>query len=66
MQRQLAAGIAAGMAFLHAQPKPVLHHDLFTNGIAYVDVGFDLRSLPADYLPYVNRFGRAITEMGTA
>jgi len=44
----------------------VLHHDLFTNGIAYVDVGFDLRSLPADYLPYVNLFGRAITEMGTA
>ena len=27
---------------------PVLHHDLFTNGIAYLDVGCDLRVLPQE------------------
>jgi len=31
----------------------VLYHDLFTNGVVYLDVGFDLHTLPADLLPYV-------------
>ncbi len=44
----------------------VLYHDLFTNGIAYLDLGFDLHSLPQDYLPYVSLFGRALLEMGAA
>ncbi len=44
---------------------PVLHHDLFTNGIAYLDVGCDLRVLPQELLPYVPLFGRALLEMGT-
>ena len=44
---------------------PVLHHDLFTNGIAYLDVGFDLRVLPQELLPYIPLFGRALLEMGT-
>ncbi len=44
---------------------PVLYHDLFTSGILYVDVGFDLRTLPPDLLPYVALFGRALTGMGT-
>lgn len=44
----------------------VLYHDLFTNGIVYLDLGFDLYSLPQDYLPYVSLFGRALLEMGTA
>ncbi|MGQ9904863.1 MAG: insulinase family protein, partial [Anaerolineae bacterium] len=43
----------------------VLCHDLFTNGIVYLDVGFDLRNLPQRYLPYVPLFGRALLEMGT-
>ena len=43
----------------------VLHHDLFSNGIAYVDVTFDLRALPADLLPYVSLFGRCLLEIGT-
>ncbi|MBN1965508.1 MAG: insulinase family protein, partial [Anaerolineae bacterium] len=43
----------------------VLYHDLFTNGIAYLDLGFDLHTLPQRYLPYVNLFGRALLEMGT-
>lgn len=42
----------------------VLYHDLFTNGIAYVDVGFDLHCLPAPHLPYLGLFGRALLEMG--
>jgi hypothetical protein len=44
---------------------PVLFHDLFTNGILYLDLGFDLSCLPQKYLPYVTLFGRALLEMGT-
>lgn len=44
----------------------LLYHDLFTNGIVYLDLGFDLDALPQDYLPYVGLFGRALLEMGTA
>ncbi|MBW1981351.1 MAG: insulinase family protein [Deltaproteobacteria bacterium] len=43
----------------------ILYHDLETNGILYVDVGFDLHSLPQEYLPYVPLFGRALLEIGT-
>lgn len=43
----------------------VLYHDLPTNGITYLDVGFDLHTLPGALLPYVSLFGRALTEMGT-
>lgn len=44
---------------------PVLVHDLFTNGILYLDLGFDLHALPAEWLPYVPLFGRALLETGT-
>ena len=43
----------------------LLYHDLFTNGIVYLDLGFDLRALPADLLPYVKLFGRSLVEIGT-
>ncbi|MCU0513629.1 MAG: insulinase family protein [Anaerolineae bacterium] len=43
----------------------VLYHDLPTGGVAYLDLGFDLYTLPAQYLPYVDLFGRALTELGT-
>jgi Zn-dependent M16 (insulinase) family peptidase len=43
----------------------LLYHDLFTNGIAYLDLGFDLHALPQRYLSYVPLFGRALLEMGT-
>ena len=43
-----------------------LFHDLFTNGIVYLNVGFDLHSLPADLLPFMGLFGRALLQMGTA
>ncbi len=43
----------------------VLYHDLFTNGIVYLDLGFDLHVLPQEYVPYMGLFGRALLEMGT-
>lgn len=43
----------------------ILYHDLFTNGIVYLDVGFDLHQLPDELLPYVALFSRALTQMGT-
>lgn len=45
---------------------PLLLHDLFTNGIVYLDLAFDLRALPAELLPYAPLFARALTEMGTS
>ncbi|KAB1441632.1 insulinase family protein [Pseudodesulfovibrio senegalensis] len=42
-----------------------LHHDLTTNGIAYLDFGFDLTVLPDHLLPLAGLFGRMLTEMGT-
>jgi len=56
---------AIPLAFEEVGGIETLSHDLFTNGIAYVDVGFNLRSLPAEYLPYVHLFGRAFVELGT-
>jgi hypothetical protein len=44
----------------------VLYHDLFTNGIVYLDVGMNLHTLPPADLPYLDLFSRALTEMGTA
>ncbi|MBD3305410.1 peptidase M16, partial [candidate division KSB3 bacterium] len=43
----------------------ILYHDLFTNGIVYVDLGLDLHALPQDLLPYVPLFGKAFVKMGT-
>ncbi|MCZ7540805.1 MAG: insulinase family protein [Anaerolineae bacterium] len=47
-------------------PARLLYHDLFTNGILYLDLGFDLHALPQALLPYAPLFGRALLEMGTA
>ncbi|MCX7977114.1 MAG: hypothetical protein N2646_08575, partial [Bellilinea sp.] len=43
----------------------LLYHDLFTNGILYLDLGFDLHSLPQEWLPYLPIFSRALLETGT-
>ena len=50
---------------LERRGSQVLVHDLFTNGIVYLDVGFDLHRLRPDFLPLVRLFGRALVEMGT-
>lgn len=52
-------------AVLERQGTRVFYHDLFTNGIAYLDIGFDLHTLTPDLLPYVSLFSRALLEMGT-
>jgi presequence protease len=43
----------------------ILYHNLFTNGIVYLEVGLDLHNLPQELLPYVPLFGRSLFEMGT-
>lgn len=52
------------IAVSEAQGTRLVYHDLFTNGIIYLDVGLDLHTLPADLLPYVTLFGRALLETG--
>ncbi len=46
-------------------PEQVLFHDLPTNGILYLDLGFNMRSLPQEWLSYIPLFSRALTETGT-
>jgi hypothetical protein len=43
----------------------VLYHDLFTNGIVYLDLGLNLRALPQELLPYTELFLSALLEIGT-
>jgi Zn-dependent M16 (insulinase) family peptidase len=44
----------------------LLYHDLFTNGILYLDLAFDLHALPKELIPLSGIFVRALFEMGTA
>ncbi len=50
---------------LDAGETKILYHDLFTNGIVYLDLGFNLHALRQDLLPYLRLFGRALVETGT-
>ncbi|RIK47966.1 MAG: peptidase M16, partial [Chloroflexi bacterium] len=50
---------------IQVQDGKVLYHDLFTNGIFYLDLAFDLRAMPLDLLPLTEVFARALFEMGT-
>jgi Zn-dependent M16 (insulinase) family peptidase len=43
-----------------------LEHDLFTNGIAYVDLAFDIAHIPEELQPYLPLMGKIITGMGAA
>ena len=43
----------------------VLTHDLFTNGILYLDLGFDLHGLDQEDLPLASMMASALLEMGT-
>ncbi|GIV84322.1 MAG: hypothetical protein KatS3mg052_1329 [Candidatus Roseilinea sp.] len=51
--------------FTEADGATVLYHDLFTNGIVYLDLGFDLRALPDEDVPYAALMGRVLLQMGT-
>jgi presequence protease len=48
------------------QNVPILTHDLFTNGIAYVDLAFDIVHVPEDLQPYLPLLGKIMTGMGAA
>ncbi len=43
----------------------LLYHDLFTSGILYLNLGFNLKSLPQEYLPYLRLFSKALLQTGT-
>ena len=47
-----------------SEPK-ILFHDLFTNNIAYVQIGFDALSIPLDKIPYLSLVGNLVLGMGT-
>ncbi|MDD5475008.1 MAG: insulinase family protein [Syntrophales bacterium] len=53
------------LSVLDHQGVPILYHDLFTSGIAYIDAGFDMRGIPSKYFPYIPLFSRALLEIGT-
>jgi Zn-dependent M16 (insulinase) family peptidase len=44
---------------------PLLRHDLFTGGILYFDIGFDLSVLSEDQLPWMSLLGAVLLESGT-
>ena len=44
----------------------VLRHDVPSNGIIYMDLGFDLSVLPAADIQYLSLFSRCLLETGTA
>jgi hypothetical protein len=43
-----------------------LEHDLFTNGIAYVALAFDIAHVPEELQPYLPLMGKIISGMGAA
>jgi presequence protease len=43
----------------------ILYHDLFTNGIVYLDLGLNLHLLPQELLPYTGLFMSGLLELGT-
>ncbi len=43
----------------------VIKHNLFTNGILYLDLGLDLHGLDQEDIPYASLLGSALLEMGT-
>ena len=43
----------------------VLHHDYFTNGIAYLKLLFDIDKIEEKYLPYINLLTTVLTKLNT-
>jgi len=43
-----------------------LDHDIFTNGIAYVDLAFDIAHVPEELQPYLPLLGKIMSGMGAA
>ena len=47
------------------QDARIYYHDIPTNGILYMDAGFDISKIPCEYISYIPVLGRAFLEMGT-
>ena len=47
------------------EENPVLFHDIFTNGIGYLNLVFDLKSVPAELFPYVGILKTVMMMMDT-
>jgi hypothetical protein len=47
-----------------AQEVPLYSHDVFTNGIVYLDMSFDISGLDLDLIPYVPLYVEAVGELG--
>jgi len=45
---------------------PLLKHDLFTNGIGYLDIVFDIEDIPEDLQIYLPLLGKLSVNMGAA
>ncbi|MBM4271962.1 MAG: hypothetical protein FJ139_07405 [Deltaproteobacteria bacterium] len=45
---------------------PAMFHDIFTNGIAYLDIAFDVSDIPEDLQLYLPLFGKLTVNMGAA
>ena len=45
---------------------PAFEHEIFTNGIAYVDLAFDTAHVPEELQPYLPLMGKIMTGMGAA
>lgn len=43
----------------------ILFHDLFTNNIGYVQIGFNTRTIPLEKIPYIPLLGKLVMGMGT-
>jgi len=43
----------------------LLYRDLFTSGVVYLDLAFDMHAIPPEDVPYIALMGRALLQMGT-
>ncbi|GAB4440802.1 MAG: insulinase family protein [Anaerolineae bacterium] len=53
------------LEILQQNGSKILYHDLFTNGIVYLDVAFNLHTLPQELMPYLPLFGQSLIKIGT-
>jgi Zn-dependent M16 (insulinase) family peptidase len=44
----------------------VLHNDIVTNGITYINIAFDLKGLSKELLPYVKLYALCLEKLGTS
>ncbi|MCB9640101.1 MAG: insulinase family protein [Myxococcales bacterium] len=49
-----------------AQGTQVIEHPLFTNGLVYVGLSFDMRDIAEEHVPYLPLLGRATVGLGAA